>query len=346
MNVSNHIIKWYEKNKRNLPWRKTKDPYKIWISEIILQQTKVKQGTPYYYKFIENFPTVKDLALASEDEVLSLWQGLGYYSRARNLHISAKLIFNNFSGIFPDNYNDILKLKGVGDYTASAISSFCYSLPHAVVDGNVIRFLSRFFAIDIPFDTNEGKKTFKNIAQEILDKKNPDIHNQAIMEFGALQCTPKKPICSSCLLSDNCRAYTAKNVEKFPVKKNKVKVKTRFIHYFLANKENNFLFKKKQSGIWKGLYDLPCIEFTKEVSKNKILECKEFKDLFIDKFLEIKQVSKKITYKLTHQKLQIFFWHISVSDNIQDYTFFHINDIVKLPKSNLVNNYFNSFALK
>ena len=205
MNFSIELLEWYMHNKRELPWRDTKDPYFIWISEVILQQTKVQQGLPYYINFINTFPTIKSLAEASEDKVLKLWQGLGYYSRARNLHSAAKQIILNYSGKFPKEYKSILSLQGIGPYTAAAISSIAFNLPYAVVDGNVIRVLSRFFSINIPFDTTLGKKYFQNLAQELLLENNPATYNQAIMDFGAVICTPKKPDCYSCVLNLSCK---------------------------------------------------------------------------------------------------------------------------------------------
>ena len=207
MSFSNTLYTWYLANKRELPWRSTKDPYFIWLSEIILQQTRVEQGLPYYLKFIKSFPTIIDLAVATEDEVLKLWQGLGYYSRARNLHITAKYIMKYCDGIFPQAYNDILNLKGVGPYTAAAIASFSFGLPYAVVDGNVIRVLGMVFGISISFETSLGKQKYQKLAQDLLNKSDPAEHNQAIMEFGALQCIPKSPKCSSCPFSSYCVAY-------------------------------------------------------------------------------------------------------------------------------------------
>ncbi len=210
MNFSNKLVSWYQNNKRDLPWRNTVDPYHIWLSEIILQQTRVLQGTPYYLSFLKAFPTIEDLANASEDKVLKMWQGLGYYSRARNLHFTAKDIVNNFGGEFPKDYKKVLKLRGVGVYTAAAITSFAFDMPYAVVDGNVIRVLSRVFGVSTTFDTSAGKKQFQLLAQELLIEKDAAIYNQAIMEFGAMQCKPKSPDCSSCPMQDFCVAYTTR----------------------------------------------------------------------------------------------------------------------------------------
>ncbi len=227
---------WYEQNKRDLPWRNTKDAYKIWISEIILQQTRVNQGYNYYLRFIERFPNVKSLAEAEEQEVLKHWQGLGYYSRARNLHKTAKSVISEFNGKFPLHYNDILSLSGIGEYTAAAISSFAYNQPYAAVDGNIFRVLSRLVANETPIDTSKGKKEFTGIAKKLLDKNNPGTHNQAIMEFGAMYCTPKNPDCENCPLKEFCKAYKLNVVELLPIKQGKTKVTNRYFNYFFIKK--------------------------------------------------------------------------------------------------------------
>ncbi len=306
---------WYRQNKRNLPWRNTTDPYKIWLSEIILQQTRVAQGLPYYEAFIQNYPTVADLAVADEQAVLKVWQGLGYYSRARNLHYTARDIVQNYQGKFPDNYKDLLKLKGVGTYTAAAVASFCYQEPVAVVDGNVYRVLARFYGLDVPINTTQGKKIFAGLAQKILDRKHPALHNQAIMEFGALHCTPAQPACSNCPLSVQCVAYQTGTVAKLPVKLPKIKVKKRYLHYFvIENKEQLLLQKRQGKGIWQNLYELPLLE-TNQARKLKPAELGVFlKDLHIDKFI-INQ-PEVIIHKLTHQHLHIHFWHIKVAGNL------------------------------
>ena len=220
MKWSETLLNWYYENKRELPWRKTDDPYHIWLSEIILQQTRVDQGLSYYKKFIQNYPTVFDLAAAKEDEVLKLWQGLGYYSRARNLHASAQWVVDKNKGVFPQTFKQLLLLKGVGDYTASAISSICFDEPQAVVDGNVYRFLSRCFGISTPVDSSTAHKEFKTVATRLMEGFSPGDFNQAVMEFGAVQCTPKKAHCSVCPFSSECRAFQEERVYEFPIKKN------------------------------------------------------------------------------------------------------------------------------
>lgn len=257
-----HVLRgWYENEKRDLPWRNTTDPYKIWLSEIILQQTRVEQGKVYYYKFIEQFPTVFDLANADEMEVLNLWQGLGYYSRARNLHASAKMIVSDFSGIFPENYKTITQLKGVGPYTAAAIASFAFNEKVSVVDGNVYRVLSRIFGIEAPIDSTTGKKQFAELAQSLIDDKEPGIHNQAIMEFGALQCVPQNPNCEECPFQSKCFAYEKKMIKTLPVKSKKTTIKNRYFDYLIFSWDAQLILQKRgEKDIWAHLYEFPLIE--------------------------------------------------------------------------------------
>ena len=228
------ILLWYQKNKRNLPWRKTKDPYRIWLSEIILQQTRVAQGLPYYERFIERFPTVRDLANAQENEVLKLWQGLGYYSRARNLHATAKIVVKEYKGEFPKTYKGLLKLKGVGDYTASAIASICFDIPEPVVDGNVYRVLARYYGVDIPINSSKGTRYFKELARKVMNTEQIRDYNQAIMEFGAIQCAPKNPDCTGCPLNDGCLALQQNQIGELPKKINKTKVRNRYFNYLVV----------------------------------------------------------------------------------------------------------------
>jgi len=239
MNFSKEIIRWYLQNKRDLPWRKTKDPYRIWLSEIMLQQTRVAQGLPYYEKFTEAFPTVYDLAKAEESQVLKLWQGLGYYSRARNLHYTAKDIVDNYNGQFPSTYKELLKLKGVGDYTASAIASICFDEVAPVVDGNVYRVLARYFNIDIPINSTAGVKKFKELAFEVIDHETPADFNQGIMEFGAVQCKPQSPYCIICPLHESCEGLKEQRVHMLPVKLKKTKVKHRWFNYIVVVSNQN-----------------------------------------------------------------------------------------------------------
>ena len=345
MNFSNDLIKWYSQNKRDLPWRDTRNPYKIWVSEIILQQTRVSQGLPYYLKFTEKFPTICDLAHASEDKVLKLWQGLGYYSRARNMQFTAQFICDNFNGIFPNKHKDILSLKGIGAYTAAAISSFAFHENYAVIDGNVIRVLSRFFGLDVFFDTAKGKKEFQKLADINLPKQKSHIYNQAIMEFGALVCTPKSPDCLSCVFSDNCFAFNNSLIHLLPKKSIKLKVSNRFIFFLIIKNENSVFFLKKKSGIWSGLYEFPSIEFSHEVSNNKFIDCNDVNSFFY-KPITINKISSTIIHKLSHQKLHVKFVHVSC-DNYKNSKFksVKISDIFHLPVSKLIDNYLSKNSI-
>ena len=266
MSFSNLLIKWYLQKKRDLPWRNTINPYLIWLSEIMLQQTRVAQGMPYFLSFTTAFPTVFDLAKANEEQVLKLWQGLGYYSRARNLHKTAQFVANELDGIFPDNYKDLLQLKGVGEYTAAAIASFSYNEVIPVVDGNVFRVLSRIFDIETDIAQASAKKEFAALAFELMPKDSPAIFNQAIMEFGALQCVPKSPNCSICVFNESCAALQKKKVDQLPIKSKKLKVRNRYFNYIVASDENeNTIIQKRTSkGIWHNLYEFPLLETEKE----------------------------------------------------------------------------------
>ena len=343
MDFSDILSQWYAINKRDLPWRSTVNPYYIWLSEIILQQTRVDQGLPYYLKFIDTFPVVADLANADEDLVLKLWQGLGYYSRARNLQFSAKLILSEFGGNFPDNHADILKLKGVGPYTAAAISSFSFGLPFAVLDGNVIRVLSRVFGIQTPFDTAAGKKQFQKLAQELLDKKNPAEYNQAIMEFGALQCVPKSPKCNDCPIVNDCIAFNTNTVSLLPVKSKKLKVKNRFLHFLVVNKNNEVLIGKRNSGIWQGLYEFPFLEFDENLNEKSVLKSPLWINFFKDSVKQISSISEEYIHKLSHQKIHAKFWEIDVNSfRSSDFKIVKCNELQKYPVSSLIEKYLNS----
>ena len=257
-NFTSTLLNWYQKHQRNLPWRGSKDPYKIWLSEIILQQTRVNQGLPYYLKFEEKYPSVNDLAKVDMDELLKLWQGLGYYSRAHNLQKCAVEVAQTHGGAFPNTKAGLLKLPGIGDYTASAIASIAYNESVAVLDGNVFRVLSRYFGIDEFIDTPAGRKVFKELAEQCLDNAPPGDYNQALMEFGALQCKPKSPDCSACPLQTSCVAKTNSLISQLPRKRGKTKVKEVFLNYFCFVADGNLaVAKRDNSGIWKGLYEMP-----------------------------------------------------------------------------------------
>lgn len=315
MNFSKTLIKWYLQNKRDLPWRNTTDPYQIWLSEIMLQQTRVAQGLPYFLSFTSSFPTVFDLAKADEEQVLKLWQGLGYYSRARNLHGTAKHIASELNGIFPDNYNDLLKLKGVGEYTAAAIASFSHNEVVPVVDGNVFRVLSRYFDIETDIASSGAKKEFTALAKELIPKDNPAIFNQSIMEFGALQCVPKNPNCEICVLNSGCLALKYNKVNELPVKLKKTKVRNRYFNYIVFSDENQDLIIRKriEKGIWHNLYEFPLIETESEIDFETIskLILEEYSGK--NTILSIMPLNKsKILHKLSHQHLFVDFYKVEV----------------------------------
>ncbi|RKD91020.1 A/G-specific adenine glycosylase [Mangrovibacterium diazotrophicum] len=307
------IQQWYKQFKRHLPWRETSDPYLIWLSEIILQQTRIDQGLAYFNRFAENYPTVEKLAAASEDEVLKLWQGLGYYSRARNLHFTAKTITREFGGQFPKQYSDIIKLKGVGEYTAAAIASISYKQPYAVVDGNVYRVLSRIFGIDTPIDSTEGKKAFKQLAEDLLDRNNPGDHNQAVMEFGAIQCTPKNPNCAACPFCDRCFALQGKAIERLPVKQGKVKIRHRYFNYLVYDlEESTFLTKRTSNDIWKNLYQFPLIETAYKAEVESLhLESELPINNSIGDISEVTDWKKQV---LSHQHIHYRFIHVQLKN--------------------------------
>lgn len=321
MNFSKLLIKWYLQNKRDLPWRKTTNPYPIWLSEIMLQQTRVAQGTPYFLSFTHAFPTVFDLANASEEQVLKLWQGLGYYSRARNLHKTAQTVAFELDGVFPDTYTDLLKLKGIGEYTAAAIASFSYNECVPVVDGNVFRVLSRYFDVETDIAQAAAKKEFSALAFELMPKDNPAQFNQAIMEFGALQCVPKSPNCSICIFNSSCAALQKKKVDQLPVKLKKTKVRNRYFNYIVGidDLENTFIQKRTAKGIWHNLYEFPLIETDKVEDFDAIAQQIEqhfFRENEIVSLLEYN--SESIIHKLSHQHLNIKFWKAKIKGVIKN----------------------------
>ena len=321
MNFTNSLTKWYLQNKRDLPWRNTQNPYFIWLSEIMLQQTRVAQGMPYFYAFTTAFPTVFDLANASEEQVLKLWQGLGYYSRARNLHKTAQKVAFEMNGVFPKSYIELLKLKGIGEYTAAAIASFSYNEAVSVVDGNVFRVLSRYFDIETDIAIASTKKEFSDLAFELMNKNNPALFNQAIMEFGALQCVPKNPNCLSCVLNSGCLALQKKKVNLLPVKSKKLKVRNRFFNYFvfLDEQEKTIIQKRSDKGIWHNLYEFPLIE-TESVedfeSISKQIQEQSFVENRIVSMSELNTIPQ--VHKLSHQHLHIKFWKVTVKGIIEN----------------------------
>ena len=315
MKFSEKLIEWYRVNKRNLPWRLTKQPYKIWVSEIILQQTRIEQGEKYYYAFLEKYPNISELAKTNDEELLKVWEGLGYYSRALNMLKASRVVLNNYKGIFPSNYDDLIKLPGIGDYTASAISSICNNEVQPVVDGNVFRFLSRMFKIDLPIDKLKTKTYFKKLGFKLIDVVNPGDFNQAMMDYGSMVCRPKKFQCHKCLFSINCKAFNSNTVMLYPLKEKRIKIKHRFLNYiFIITNDRKTLIKKRNgNGIWKNLYEFPLIETKKESSVNEIIKELDFKYL---KFIS----EKKIKHKLTHQQLNISFFTFKVSNFDDDLT--------------------------
>lgn len=341
----NNLIPWYLRNKRTLPWRATRDPYRIWLSEIMLQQTRVAQGLPYYLKFIDAYPSVSDLAAAPESDVLKLWQGLGYYSRSRNLHATAKMVSNEMNGIFPNNYKDLLKLKGVGDYTASAIASICYDQPEAVVDGNVYRVLSRVFGISTAINSTAGQKQFKKLAQLLIDKKQPGTYNQAIMEFGARYCVPQNPNCEECIFKHHCVAFQTKTVDQLPVKIKAKPIKKRYFNYLvvISKNEKTVLQQRLGKGIWHKLYEFPLVETSEEINLKMLKASPQFLDF--TKNLNIESIilfnEKPIIHKLSHQHLITRFWIIETL--VEKGEFIHISKIENYAVPVLIENFVAEF---
>ena len=326
---------WYLEHRRHLPWRHQPSPYQVWLSEVILQQTRVNQGLEYYLRFIERWPTVEALAQASEEEVLKMWQGLGYYSRARNLHQCARQVMEEYDGRFPADFDQLRRLKGIGDYTAAAIASIAFNLPCAVVDGNVYRVLSRLFDIDIPININEGQHSFAQLADELLDRKQPGLHNQALMEFGALHCTPKNPACLICPLQAQCLAFERQTVMQRPVKLQKTKVSTRYFNYLVIRVEGKvYLHKRSGNDIWKNLYDFPCIESLEHISVEQVITSEEFIQLIGSKPFTINKVSPTFTHKLTHRTLMAQFIEIKLEQELLQ---IETKDLFLTPESDLGN---------
>jgi A/G-specific adenine glycosylase len=341
--VSEKILDWYEIHKRILPWRDITDPYKIWISEVILQQTRVVQGLDYYNRFIERFPDVHALAVADEQEVLKYWQGLGYYSRARNLHAAARSVETRFGGKFPEDYESILSLKGIGEYTAAAIASFAFNLPSPVVDGNVFRVLSRLFAIEEPIDTSKGKKLFKELAGRLMDKRQAGLFNQAIMEFGALQCVPASPDCGECPLASHCLAKMQEKVSEFPVKRNKPKTKELFLYYFCIHSEGSIFLKKREGkGIWQNLYEFPSVESETPLDFEDLIQHQDFLALFPEKNTTVfKLLVSNYKHVLTHRILYADFYEVSVESEwgLDKYKKIKQNEIDEYPIHRLMQSF-------
>ena len=346
--IQDTLLKWFDANRRDLPWRHNPTPYEVWLSEVILQQTRVSQGMDYYLRFIERWPTVVDLAEASEEEVLKMWQGLGYYSRARNLHHCAQQVTSEHKGQFPPDYEKLKQLKGIGDYTAAAIASIAFNLPHAVVDGNVYRVLARLYDIDTPININEGQKLFAQLAEDLLNRKQPGLHNQALMEFGALHCTPKNPNCLLCPLQAQCLAFAHQTVMQRPVKLQKVKVTTRYFNY-LVIKTNGciYLHKRSDNDIWKNLYDFPCIESEQPMSVEEVIASKQFKQIIENKPFTIIKTSPVFIHKLTHRTILAQFIEIKLEKKLlrietKDLFLTPETDLGSFPIPRLIDLYLNN----
>lgn len=344
MGFSKHLIQWYLQNKRELPWRNTQNAYAIWLSEIILQQTRVAQGLPYFEAFISRFPTVFDLANAPEEEVLKLWQGLGYYSRARNLHHTSKIIVFEHSGEFPKSYKELLHLKGVGSYTAAAIASFAYDEAVPVVDGNVYRVLARYFDVDTDISSSQAKNEFTKLAAEVLDTKQPALFNQAIMEFGAMQCVPKSPDCSVCVFNNSCAAVQKNKVHLLPVKLKKTKVTKRFFNYLVVQDYNGLCLvtQRTSKGIWFNLFEFPLLESEDNLTEEQLIKELKMKNLISNIIQSVVAFEdKSAVHKLSHQHLEIRFWHLKVSGKLENGR--AISDVKKLPFPIVIHNFLEKY---
>lgn len=339
------LLDWYAENKRELPWRETADPYLIWISEIILQQTRVAQGYDYFLRFVRRFPDVATLAAASEEEVMKYWQGLGYYSRARNLHAAAK----SMNGVFPKTYREVRALKGVGDYTAAAICSIAYNMPYAVVDGNVYRVLSRYFGIDTPIDSTEGKKVFAALAEEMLDKSSPATYNQAIMDFGAIQCTPQSPACMFCPLADSCAALAAGKVSKLPVKAHKTKTSNRYFNYiYVRMGACTFIHKRTEDDIWKNLFELPLIESDREWTEEEFLQSPAFRSLIAaGETPVVRAVVRNVKHVLSHRIIYASFYEVELPEDSRSFSAYQripAGDLEHYPVSKLIHAFLKKYT--
>ena len=346
MLIQTKLISWYLKNKRDFPWRKTKDPYKIWVSEIILQQTKAATGVLHYNKFLKEFPTLKKLAKSSEKKVLKTWEGFGYYSRARNLFHTAKKLFYEYEGQFPTDFQTLKSFRGIGDYTASAIGSICFNLPEGVVDGNVYRLISRVFGINDPININASKRKFKEKVNFLIKGFDSGLFNQAMMEFGALQCIPSNPKCNICPLKRICFSYKNNQAHLFPFKSEKKKIKNRFFNFIVFhNSVNETIIEKRESGIWKNLYQFPLLETKnniKKISREKITNIlKKYRDTA--EFTLSKWNKKPIKNILSHQKIEIDFWIVKIDGRIE--SFIKKESLMNYPMPKVLQNFREKFFL-
>ena len=347
MDFARLIIDWYQHHKRDLPWRHTTDPYIIWLSEIIMQQTRVEQGTPYFERFVEKYPTIADFASAEEGEILKLWQGLGYYSRGRNMHYTAQIVMEEHGGYFPGDYDSLLKLKGVGEYTAAAISSFSSNEARAVVDGNVFRLLARYFAISVPINSGQGKKVFSDLANRLIDKKQAGTYNQAVMDFGSLVCKPRKPDCPGCTLQPGCAAYSSGQVNELPVKIKSQKIRERYFNYIIAIKNGGILMNKRgPNDIWENLYELPLFETERSIDPGILTTQENFVNVFGSQ-VHIKSVAGPVKHQLSHQKLWATFIEIENDADLpflsDAWTQVKISDLETLAQPKLIFHFLENF---
>ena len=340
------LLEWYDEHKRDLPWRETRDPYCIWISEIILQQTRVAQGLAYYERFMKRFPNVASLAEADEEEVLKYWQGLGYYSRARNLHAAAR----SMCGAFPEQYAQVRALKGVGDYTAAAICSIAFGMPYAAVDGNVYRVLSRYFGVELPIDSPEGKKYFSFLANEMLDASAPGKYNQAIMDFGAMQCVPHSPNCQACPLAEGCHAFRKGCVDSLPCKQHKTQVSNRYFNYiYVRMGAYTFINKRQGNDIWKNLFEFPLIETPAEVPPEEFVGLPQVRQLLHadDATVPFTLLCKGVKHVLSHRIIYANLYEICLPESSQSFSAFKrilIGDIDNYPVSKLMHSFLEKYV--
>jgi A/G-specific adenine glycosylase len=344
-----NLLRWnMHSNKRSMPWKGEKDPFKIWLSEIILQQTRVEQGLEYYNRFVESFPNIVALATTHETKIFKLWEGLGYYSRCKNLIATARTISSEYNGKFPEKYEQILALKGIGPYTAAAIASFAYNLPHAVVDGNVTRVLSRYFGIKEPIDSSKGKKLFTALAEELLDKKSPGVYNQALMDLGATVCKPANPLCNLCPLKAKCSAYLNNTVNELPVKQKALVKKNRWIYYLVAEHNGKVLVRKRSAGdIWENLYEFVRVESIKPISLGELKKLKPFGRSLNDVSITVNNISKEYRQQLSHQSIhgQFVFAKLNSPLKMKDHEAVTLKQLKKLPFPRFINSYLSENSL-
>ena len=341
MKFDDLILKWYDSNKRDLPWRKTKNPYNIWISEVILQQTRIKQGVYYYNRFISKFPTLESLVKSDEKDVLILWQGLGYYTRARNLYFTAKYIFNELNSQFPESYEELIKLKGIGDYTASAISSICFDKAQPVLDGNVFRIISRVYEIKNPIDLNNSRKVFKKKAIEMMPIRRFGDYNQALMDFGSLVCKPVNPLCTTCIISTICSAFKNNSVDYYPVRNVKNKIKSMYFDYLVVNSNNQVLIEQKKDGIWINMYQFPVHISKSKKGKREIT--KFFSEKYQVKNLIIERINTEfIQHKLSHINIKSRFWLTDLQINVSKAVY--VSSFNEYPMSKLMHKFIEKYT--